>query len=98
MIELNKSCAEAMGWRQHGQSFHVPDGTLDKFHENLYMRISDMHFHDSYDWAMLLVKLVTYKVDHGELPALTKDSILTLPYYWCHSAEDLSQACLEVLK
>lgn len=93
MDELNKQCAEFLKWRQYGQSFHIPDGTLDKFHQNLYMRISDMHFHDSYDWAYLLLKL-----------CIKKDCIWALsgiydPLWLAEATpKEISQACLEVLR
>ena len=53
-FEFNKKCAEDLGWRKHGRAFHIPNGTLDEYHTNLYMTIDQMSFGKSRDWCDLL--------------------------------------------
>lgn len=48
IIEFNKKCAEALGWSHREYGF--------KDNDSMFHYYDHLEFHDSYDWAMLLVK------------------------------------------
>lgn len=109
--EFNKNCAEALGC--------LVDDDLDMItflpsaqpcleifcsiedRGNIFVR--DMRFHDSYDWAMLLVKhIVKSKALEFRMDALDdiEHELLCLfgnSHSLWSSPQQISQACLEVL-
>ena len=101
--EFNKECAEALEWTHEKSlsayhAFHVPKyafdaGVIDTW--PLIERPSMMHFHDSYDWAMLLVAKVLEDV---EMTAkLLNKYLWDLGRFLTLTPQQLSQSCLEVL-
>jgi hypothetical protein len=55
--EFNKSCALVLGWECLGGQKHNPMYSCpERFALFGSINLSSMHFHDSYDWAMLLVR------------------------------------------
>lgn len=97
--DFNKACAGALGW----ESFNSRQGIAYALPESIrvYMRFSDgsdMHFHDSYDWAMLLVAKLT---DIQLAQLIDRLGIIMqeprLSHVFKATPLQISQACLEVL-
>ena len=86
--EHNKKCAEALGWTHHRVQGSEWWNTETKTHYVLF-------FHDSYDWAMLLVAKVLEDV---EMTAkLLNKYLWDLGRFLTLTPQQISQSCLEVL-
>lgn len=95
MSDTNIRAAKALGWKFDGILYYLPDG-LDR-----HCHIASpekMSFHDSYDWAMLLVKecgnrdlLHEYNDALGLIMGKTTSVVIPAP-------EQITLACLEVLE
>lgn len=104
MDDLNKQCAEALGCIVDQEldmvMFLPPEQPLLKIFATVEDRgnlfIADLHFHDSFDWAMLLVKLLTTSGQKNDFNDLLRIR------YKIHLMEatplQISKVCLEVLK
>lgn len=89
--EHNKKCVEALGCYvgKDGGLSDVPIEWYEK-HNVTFFHVSDLHFHDSYDWAMLLVH--SMDDEHRWLVS----TLLGVKWYQA-TPQQISQACLEVL-
>ena len=100
-ITFNRECAEALnpnhsiGINVYTFKYLLPPDNQCSFY------LKDMHFHDSYDWAMLLVKECFNKLKKKK--ASDKFVIMLIvghleTHFLLATPHQISQACLEVLK
>jgi len=101
--ELNRGCAEALGWkcqfdhiRDHKRMYYeIPKEAhiAIMYQSHSYMlsaELDKMHFHDSYDWAMLMVKKA-----HEVRPYFTVNMMLNGKI---KEPSVICEECLEVLR
>lgn len=102
--DFNKRCAEALGWTPEelgngDMVYWQPLKSSDEAHE-----IKLMHFHDSYDWAMLLVKECHRSKLYHKVKEVLKaqdrecGSFNTFSWFVGATPQQISQAALEVLE
>ena len=94
--EHNKKYAEASGCYV-GKDGGLSDVPIEwsETHNVTFFHVSDLNFHDSYDWAMLLVAKVLEDV---EMTAkLLNKYLWDLGRFLTLTPQQLSQSCLEVL-
>ena len=104
-LKLNKDAAEALAWEFHkvpskylNKSYYaIPKELHDKF-KLLFVAVEDMHFHDSYDWVMLLVHHLAnnYRGDKVLEDVLRKKNEYHDAEWWDATPLQITQACLEV--
>lgn len=98
--EFNKECAEYLGWEsknRHSEYLLCGKEHIDFLSGNVAW-IKDMHFHDSYDWAYLLVHLICKKGINGRI-VIANSLFHKFSCDWTSATpQQISQACLEVLK
>lgn len=100
---FHRTCAELLDAKDiGGYRYEFPEGLFgDRVHY-----IDEMHFHDSYDWAMLLVKEADKRGGFYFININTRLNALIRPYgndggqikTLLLTPKQISQACLEVLK
>ncbi len=101
MDEFNKRCAEVLGWKRYDEQWYVPNrehcNTLNVNMDGL--SIFDMHFHDSYDWAMLLVKKLMADNPPNKLVGNAKlmEFLECCEWYYA-TPHQIAQEALEVLE
>tara|TARA_R100001244_G_C5140946_1_gene127885 strand:+ start:322 stop:744 length:423 start_codon:yes stop_codon:yes gene_type:complete len=108
--DINKQCAEALGWEKRYVEFEIHEIANNHYTykpDNSFSfdwkPVSTMHFHDSFDWAMLLVKhMVKSKELHLRSEALDDiEHELACLFGITHtiwaSPLQISTACLSVL-
>jgi len=105
MDEFNKRCAEVLGWKHEGNNcFTLIDEhrhLIRNIYDNGFYTSTDMHFHDSYDWAMLLVKEIvrTIKPKKGYSVMASWYAAVSGDFdWWDLTPHQIAQAALEVLE
>lgn len=99
--EINNKAARQLEWEEELQgkyeSMWWPPMTTNVIlneRPTKYFLLRDMHFHDSYDWAFLLVKKA-----HLIAMDLTETLHDMFDVYWEEATPlQITQACLEVLE
>ena len=94
--ELNRSAAKVLGWEQYdtshnGWMFAVPDEVKNYWR---FSKPSDMHFHDSYDWAMLGLK----ELSRRNLENVPIDLFYMMEAHVLKAPAQITEAWLEVLE
>ena len=94
-LKINKGAAEALGWDSNDDCtvYYRDHDLVMQLGGNYNTIVEDMHFHDSYDWAMLLVhRLSEIQRRHLKLKLhYLKVCMMTA------SALQITKACFEVL-
>ena len=99
--EFSKRCAVALRWQKCNDTMFVqPESMKDRWLDKYgYITTDWMHFHDSYDWAMLLVaKCDELGVSRYDITLkMLKGYSESWPDLMFQTPQQISEACLEVL-
>lgn len=107
MDDFNKRCAEALGWESHIGTLYSREYLSFKTPLVGWCAVEGMHFHDSYDWAMLLVKKLSWlqmseyqrKLHYGiEIKTFGYGSGTCPVELFLQSPRNMAKAALEVLE
>ena len=93
-LKHNKQCAEALGWEPDLYYYCKGGGVV--YVNYLRADIGELHFHDSYDWAMLLVKKCLETRNTANALIWHRESHELEPWLLLTPLQ-ISTACLEVL-